>query len=94
MSKSHMHHLINDLGDAIGLPELALDEKDFACIVSEDGVVLNLDYFEDEDTLVLYTTVGEIPDDKRLELYQEMLRANFSGNPPPGRPCAWTRRWI
>ncbi|NJN48094.1 MAG: type III secretion system chaperone [Candidatus Competibacteraceae bacterium] len=77
MSKSHMQHLTDELGDAIGLPDLALDEKDFVCIVSEDGVVLNLDYFEDEDTLVMYTTVGEIPDDKRLKLYQEMLRANF-----------------
>ena len=77
MSKSRIQQLIQELGATIGLSELELDEKDFVCIVSEDGVVLNLDYFEDEDTLVMYTTVGEIPDDKRLQLYEEMLRANF-----------------
>ena len=73
----HIDYLLKELGETIGLPELSLDDKRYVCIVSDDGVVLNLDYFEDEDTLVMYTTVGEIPEDKRLELYEEMLKANF-----------------
>ncbi|MEZ5581677.1 MAG: type III secretion system chaperone [Candidatus Competibacteraceae bacterium] len=72
-----MHQLIKDLGREIGLPEMAMDENDFVCLFTNDGVVLNLDYHEDEDVLVMYATVGEIPDDQRLQLYQELLQANF-----------------
>lgn len=79
MSKENMHHLIEELGQELGLPDMEMDDQDFVCIFTDDGVVLNLDYHEDEDVLVLYTTVGEIPNDnKRLQLYEEMLRGNFA----------------
>ncbi len=77
MSKENMHHLIDELGQKLGLPDMQMDDNDFVCIFTDDGVVLNLDYHEDENILVIYTTVGEIADDKRLQLYEEMLRGNF-----------------
>ncbi|NJN47765.1 MAG: type III secretion system chaperone [Candidatus Competibacteraceae bacterium] len=77
MSKENIHQLVKDFGREIGLADMAMDENDFVCLFTNDGVVLNLDYHEDEDVLVMYTTVGEIPDDKRLQLYQELLQANF-----------------
>ncbi len=77
MSKENIHQLIKELGQEMGLPDMEMDENDFVCIFTEDGVVSNLDYHEDEDVLVMYATVGEIPDDKRLQLYQELLQANF-----------------
>lgn len=78
MPKENMHHLIKELGQELGLPDMEMDDKDFVCIFAEDGVVLNLDYYEDEDVLVLYTTVGEINNENnRLRIYEEMLRGNF-----------------
>ncbi|MEE4377567.1 MAG: type III secretion system chaperone [Candidatus Competibacteraceae bacterium] len=77
MSKENIHQLVKDLGREMDLPDMTMDENDFVCIFTNDGVVLNLDYHEDEDVLVMYSTVGDVPDDQRLQLYQELLQANF-----------------
>ena len=72
-----MDRLIRDFGNSYDLADLELDDRGYVCIVSEDGVVLNIDYFEEDEALVFYTTVGEIEDGHRLTLYEEMLKANF-----------------
>ena len=77
MPRETVKHLIRELGEAIEAPGLELDEDDYVCIVNQDGFVLNIDYFEDEDTLVFYSTLADIPEAHRLTLYEAMLRANF-----------------
>ena len=77
MTKENVERLIAELGEAMEVPDLALDEDGFVCLYGEDGVVLNIDHYEDQDCLVMYTTVGEIPEEHRLALYDEMLKANF-----------------
>ncbi len=77
MDEQNLNRLIGDLGKDIGIPDLALDEDGFVCIINEDGVVVNIDHFDDQDSLVIYTTIGEIVEDRRLEIYDEMLKANF-----------------
>jgi hypothetical protein len=78
MSKEVVDRLIAEFGNELDLPDLALDEDGFVAIINDDGLVLNIDYYEEQETMVFYTTIGEIPDDRRLELYDEMLKANFA----------------
>ena len=77
MTKDNVDYLIKELGDAMELPDPAFDEDGFVCILTEDGIALNIDHYEDQECLVMYTTVGEIPEEHRLALYDEMLKANF-----------------
>jgi Tir chaperone protein (CesT) family len=77
MNRDALQSLFAGLGETIGLPELKLDDDGYLCIIDDDGVVLNIDHFEDQDCLVLTSTAAEIADEKRLEVYDEMLKANF-----------------
>lgn len=79
MAERAIDVLIKDFGTSIGAPDMVLDEEDFCVIgIGENAeLVVNFDYYEDDDSLVLYTTLGEIPDDLRFELYDELLKANF-----------------
>ncbi|MDR2637106.1 MAG: type III secretion system chaperone, partial [Zoogloeaceae bacterium] len=45
------------LGEAIGIPDLALDE-DAACMLEIDGQLFNLQWFEERETLAVYAVVG------------------------------------
>jgi len=77
MSKENATQLISYLGEKLGLPDLALDDKDYCCIFSDDGVVTNIDYYEHDDLFVMYTTIGVISDNSRLEIFELMLKGNF-----------------
>jgi len=78
MSRAAAAILIADLARELDLPELALDEQDYVCVQIEDGVVVNIDYFEEGDVLSLYTTVGEAPAEQRRPILQRMLESNFA----------------
>lgn len=77
MTKENVDQLIVEFGDAIGVEDLRFDETGYVALITEDGMVLNLDHMDDQDCLVMSSTVGEITDEFRYELYDEMLKANF-----------------
>jgi Tir chaperone protein (CesT) family len=77
MSRDTMNALIQEFGATVGATEMAFDEDDYLAFTSAEGVLVNVDYFEQDETLVLYTTIGELSDDFRFEFYDEMLKANL-----------------
>ena len=77
MTRETVDMVIREFGTAAGAPDMALDEDDFVCFTTPAGVLINVDYFADDDALVMYTTVGEIFDDTRMDIYDELLKANF-----------------
>jgi Tir chaperone protein (CesT) family len=77
MSRESIDALIQEFGAAVGVPEMALDEDAYLAFTSPEGVLVNVDYFEDDASLVLYTTIGELFDDFRFAFYDEMLKANL-----------------
>ncbi|MEM7519071.1 MAG: type III secretion system chaperone [Planctomycetota bacterium] len=84
MTDRQIDLLMRDFGVAIGAPDMALDEQDFLAITTDEGFVVNLDYFEDDKALVVYTTAGDIPEEHRFDLYEEMLKANLFWNTTAG----------
>ena len=77
MPRSSMEILIADLARELDLPDLGLDNHDYVCVQTEDGVIFNMDYYEQDDVLSWYTTVGEVPDEQRIPVLDAMLSANF-----------------
>ncbi|MEM9044408.1 MAG: type III secretion system chaperone [Pseudomonadota bacterium] len=77
MAREDIGDLIAKLGAEIGFPDLALDEGGFVAIVNDDTTVLNIDYYEEEQAIVMYATVAELTDETRFDIYEEMLMANF-----------------
>jgi hypothetical protein len=75
--------LLNDLKEAIGLPEFELDEDGYACLAL-DEVMLNLEFDEETNRLMLYSPLGEIPASGCEALYETLLEANFLGQQTGG----------
>ncbi len=77
MTRAIVQSIFSEIGTNIGIPDLALDDSDHLGIVTDDGVGVNFEYFEDDDVLVIYSTIGEVPEEHRLRFYEELLHANF-----------------
>lgn len=77
MSRTAIDSIIQEFGTSVGAPDMAFDEDGYLAFTSAEGVLLNVDYFEADESLVVYTTIGEIFDDFRFQLYDEMLKANL-----------------
>ena len=77
MTRGEATCLIRELGKVIALPDMAFDEHGFVCLLTEEGIAPTIDLYEDQECLVMQTTVGEIPEGLRLTLYDEMLKTGF-----------------
>lgn len=77
MNREQVNVLISELGQALDAGNLKLDERGFASLIGGDGVVINFDHVEDAGVLLFHATIGEIVEDRRLEIYDEMLKGNF-----------------
>lgn len=77
MSRQTIDDLMAEFGESIEISDLALDEDGFVCVVTEIGISLNIEHLEEDDSLLMHATVGEIPDEQRFVVYEEMLKANF-----------------
>jgi hypothetical protein len=67
--------LLGQFGEVIGLAELALDERGYACLTFDD-LAVNLEYEPNRDALALFTWLGEA-DRSRGALFAELLEANL-----------------
>ena len=77
MPREIMNTLIQDFGATVGVPDMTFDDDDYLAFTSPEGVLVNVDYFEKDESLVLYTTIGALFDDFRFAFYDEMLKANL-----------------
>jgi len=69
--------LIAELGAAIGLPELKLDE-DGACTLSfDDNITVNLRLDPETDAVVLYSPLGLLEADGSVAVKDALLEANL-----------------
>lgn len=76
MNRKRVESVIEDLARKWDLPEIALDE-DYLCIESRPDFIVNLDYFENDNAISCYATVGEVPAEGKNELYRSLLGGNY-----------------
>jgi Tir chaperone protein (CesT) family len=75
MSKETVNQVLAEFGQQIGLEELRLDDNGYAALAFDD-VVVNLEYDEDRERLLMSAYLGE-PQGDRLQTYELLLDANF-----------------
>jgi hypothetical protein len=68
--------LISEVGDAAGIPILALDEQGACALTFDDKICVNLRYQENEEQIWVYSVIGapKSPD----AVYRQLLQANLS----------------
>jgi hypothetical protein len=75
MSIEQANSLLGQFGEVIGLADLALDERGYACLTFDD-LAVNLEYEPSRDALALFSWLGEV-DRGRGALFAELLEANL-----------------
>ena len=79
MSDHHAaQELLGAFGRTIGLDDLGLDEDNYCALLIDDGLVINIEFDEQERQLVLYSLLGEPAGDAR-SVYERLLQANYLG---------------
>ncbi len=72
----HINRLLTDFGNALGLDGLSLDDSGYCCL-SFDDVLLNIESVGESSLLLLYSTLGALPEDAGREVYSRLLAANY-----------------
>lgn len=70
-----IHLLISEVGDAAGIPFLALDEQGACALTFDDKICVNLRYQENDERILVYSVMGapKSPD----AVYRQLLQANL-----------------
>lgn len=67
---------LKELGEQIGLPELAFNEENL-CFIEADQLPIQLEWEPDSNQLVFLSAVGQSPTEKREAFFEALLRENF-----------------
>lgn len=77
MSAENYKQLLSELGQSVGLPELAPDEDNYCCLGFDDKIVLHIQYNKENEVLMLFSQIGTIDEDKTKAIYPRLLKANL-----------------
>lgn len=69
--------LLSELGQAVGLPELAPDADNYCCLGFDDKIVLHLQFNAENEILMLFAQIGKIDDAYKAAIYPRILKANL-----------------
>jgi hypothetical protein len=76
--RDSIQQVMADFGKTVGLDDLGLDEQDYCCLVIEQDLVINIEFDEAGERLMLYSKVGRPGPDREAEL-TKILQANYLG---------------
>lgn len=77
MSTENYKRLLKELGQVVGLPDLVPDKDNYCCLGFDDKIITHLQYNEENDVLMLFAQLGTIDEDKAVEIYPRILKANL-----------------
>lgn len=77
MAEENYKLLIQELGKAVGLPDLKPDEDNYCCLGFDEKIVTHLQYNAENDVLMLFTQIGTIDENKVTDIYPRLLKANL-----------------
>ena len=76
MSSSVLNNLLREFGSAIGIPDLQLDEE-YRCNMMFDEVAVSFELGDGDESVYIYSLIGQVPDDGLERFYAELLHANY-----------------
>ncbi len=77
MSVENYKQLLSELGQAVGLPDLAPDKDNYCCLGFDDKIITHLQYSDTNQVLMLFAQLGVIDEDKVNDIYPRLLKANL-----------------
>lgn len=78
MSHNEINALLSEALQAAGLPAVTLNSSNMAEITVH-GLTVALEYTEKENRLILYCSVGRLPENASSAVYEYLLEANLFG---------------
>ena len=82
--KKHVNELLKHIGDGLNLPNLCLDDNNHCILLFDEKIVLNMDFDQEGNKLVIYAYIGEIPLECRELVFEKALEGNFFWNETDG----------
>ena len=82
--KEHVNELLRHIGEGLNLPDLCLDDNNHCILLFDEKIVLNMDFDEEGEKLVIYAYIGEIPLECREVIFEKALEGNFFWNETDG----------
>ena len=76
MSSSVLNNLLREFGSAIGIPDLQLDEE-YRCNMMFDEVPVSFELGDGDESMYIYSLLGQVPDGGLERFYAELLHANY-----------------
>ena len=76
MSSSVLNNLLREFGSAIGIPDLQLDEE-YRCNMMFDEVPVSFELGDGDESVYIYSLLGQVPHDGLERFYAELLHANY-----------------
>ncbi len=80
--------LLNDLGLAMGLPNLRFDAQGCARLMFDGKTAIDLENDTTADSLQIYCVLGPLPAEGREALFKTLLQANLFGTGTHGATLA------
>ena len=77
MEKKRFSQLLEEFGKLVGIENLCLDAEDTCIIGFDDKIILNLQFVEDNHSIIIFSNLGKIKKENQLEVFADMLEANF-----------------
>lgn len=71
-----VHRLLNDFGNHLGLKSLKLKD-DGHCCLNFDDIYVNIEASGESSSLLLYSSLGRLPDDAGRDVCLRLLEANY-----------------
>lgn len=77
MSMETAVSVLAQFGESIGIPGLVFDEKNACCLVFDADILVNIGVEERNGRLVLFSYLGDLPQESRARQCAAMLEGNF-----------------
>ena len=77
MSLTAIQALFAELGQQLGMAELALDENNHCILNIDDGNDIHLEYLESEDLLLMVSALPPVEEKHQAVIYGTMLQGNY-----------------
>ncbi|NIZ02152.1 type III secretion system chaperone [Thalassospira lucentensis] len=77
MSLTAIQALFAELGQQLGMAELALDENNHCILNIDDGNDIHLEYLESEDLLLLVSALPPAAEKHQAKIYDILLKGNY-----------------
>ena len=77
MSKQNLQTLLQRIGETVGIPDLSLDDDNVSQLRVDGALDIMLEFFERTEQVVFTVRCGELGQNNRNAMLQEIAEANF-----------------